>query len=157
MSEQWAITSSKSAIKTQEKVMKQARSQQYRHQSNMTVIALLPSSLTLHISHTPLQSPHVDSEQANTNMVGIPQHCASFSEYFDNQNKIKYLKFDSKPLQSLQLHSSGSPSSYFVKILETFFFISIRTICQNLLNLDHVCYYLQNFQENQIEFLSCIL
>ena len=35
------------------------------------ITGLLPSSLILYIFHTPLQSPHIDYEQANANMVGI--------------------------------------------------------------------------------------
>ena len=51
MSKQSAITHSKSRKETQESV-KQAQSHQYRHQSDIIDITLLPPSLTLYPFHT---------------------------------------------------------------------------------------------------------
>ena len=62
MSKQSAFTRSKSTKETQEEVVKQAQSQQYRHQSNIIDITLLPSSLILYLFHNPLQCPHFDSD-----------------------------------------------------------------------------------------------
>ena len=72
MSKQSAITCSKSTKETQKKAVKQARSQQYRHQSDIIDIILLPPSLTLYLFHTPVQSPHFDTKQTNADIVGIP-------------------------------------------------------------------------------------
>ena len=71
MSKQSAITRSKSTKKTQEEAVKQAQSQQYRHQSDITDITLMPPSLTPYLLQTPLQSPHLDSKQTNADIVGI--------------------------------------------------------------------------------------
>ena len=71
MSKQSPIARSKPTKETQEQVVKQAQSQQYRHQSDIIDITLLPPSLTLYLFHTPLQSPHFDSKQANAKIVGI--------------------------------------------------------------------------------------
>ena len=70
MSKQSAITCSKSRKETQEEAVKQAKSQQYRHQSDIIEITLLPPS-TPHLFHTLLQSPHFDSKQTNADIVGI--------------------------------------------------------------------------------------
>ena len=69
MSEQSAITRSKSTKETPEEAVKQTQCQQYRHQSDITDITLLPPSLTPFIFHTPLESPHLDSK--NADIVGI--------------------------------------------------------------------------------------
>ena len=71
MSKQSAITRSKSTKKTQEEAVKQAQSQQYRHQSDIIDITLMPPSLTPYLLQTPLQSPHLDSKQTNADIVGI--------------------------------------------------------------------------------------
>ena len=71
MSRQAAITRSKSTKETQEEAVKQAQSQQYRHQSNILDITLLPPPSTPYLFHTPLQSPYFDSKQTNADMVGI--------------------------------------------------------------------------------------
>ena len=61
MSKQSAITRSKSTKETPEKAVKQAVSQQYRHQSDIIYITLLSRLSTQYLFHTPLQSPHFDS------------------------------------------------------------------------------------------------
>ena len=71
MSKQSAITRSKSTKETQEEAVKQAQSQQYRHQSDIIDITLLPPSLTPYLFQTPLQSPQLDSKQTNADIVGI--------------------------------------------------------------------------------------
>ena len=65
-----AITHSKSIKETQEVVVKQTQSQQYRYQTNIIDITLLSSSLTLYLFHTPSQSPHFDSKQSHADIVG---------------------------------------------------------------------------------------
>ena len=80
MSKQSAITRSKPTTETQEAV-KLAQSQQYRHQSDVIDIALLPSSLTLYMFHTMLQSSHVDFKQTNADMVGVSYHLKSNQIY----------------------------------------------------------------------------
>ena len=70
-SKQSVFTRSKSTEETQEEALKHAQSQQYRHQSNIIDITLLPSLLTLYLFHTPLQSPHFDSKQTNADKVRI--------------------------------------------------------------------------------------
>ena len=62
MSKQSAITRSKSTKETLEEAVKQAVSQQYRHQSDIIYITLLPPPSTQYLFHTPLQSTHVDSK-----------------------------------------------------------------------------------------------
>ena len=71
MSKQSAITGSRSTKETQEEAVKQAQSQQYRHQSDIIDITLMPPSLTPYLLQTPLQSPHLDSKQTNADIVGI--------------------------------------------------------------------------------------
>ena len=71
MSKQSAITHSKSIKETQEEAVKQAQSQQYRHQSSIIDITLLPTQSTLYLFHTPLQSSNLNSQQTNANIVGI--------------------------------------------------------------------------------------
>ena len=71
MSKQPAITHSKSTKETQEEDVQQAQSQQYRHQSDIIDITLLPRASILYLSHTPLQSPHFDSKKTNADIVGI--------------------------------------------------------------------------------------
>ena len=71
MSKQTAITRSKSTKEAQEEAVKRTRSQQYRHQSDITNISLLPPSLTPYLFHTTLQSPHFDSKQTNADLVGV--------------------------------------------------------------------------------------
>ena len=71
MSNQSAFTRSKSTKETQEEAVKQTHSQQYRHQGDIIDITLLASSLILYLFNTPLQSPHFDSKQTNTDLVGI--------------------------------------------------------------------------------------
>ena len=77
MPKQSAITCTKSTKKTQEEAVKQAQSQQYRHQSDIIDIPLLPPPSTPYLCHTPLQSPHFDSKQTNADIVGISQHLKS--------------------------------------------------------------------------------
>ena len=55
MSKQSGLSRSKSSKETQEETVKQAQSQQYRHQSNILDITLLPPPSTLYPIHTPLQ------------------------------------------------------------------------------------------------------
>ena len=57
MSKQLAFTRSKSTKETQEEAVKQAQSQQYRYQSAIIYITLLPSPLTL--LGTPRSSFHI--------------------------------------------------------------------------------------------------
>ena len=71
MSKQSAITRSKSTKETQKEVVKQAQSQQYKHQSDIIDITLLPPSLAPYLFQTPLQSPHLDSKQTNADIVDI--------------------------------------------------------------------------------------
>ena len=71
MSNQSAINRSKSTKETQEQAVKQAQSQQYRHQSDILDITLLPPSSTSYLFHTTLQSPHFDCKQTNADIVGI--------------------------------------------------------------------------------------
>ena len=71
MSKQSAITCSKSTKETQEEAVKQAKSQQHRHQSNIIEIILLPPPSTPYLFHILLQSPRFDSKQTNADIVGI--------------------------------------------------------------------------------------
>ena len=71
MCKQSTITCSKSAKETQKESVKQAQSQQYRHQSNILDITLLPPPSTLYLFHSPLQSPLFDLKQTNTEIVVI--------------------------------------------------------------------------------------
>ena len=71
MSKQSAITLSKLTKETQEKAVKQTQSQQYRHQSGILDITLLPPPSTPYLFRTTLQSPHFDSKQTNANIAGI--------------------------------------------------------------------------------------
>ena len=71
MSKQSAITRSKSTKETQEEDVKQAQSQQYRHQSDIIDITLLPQASILYLFHTPLQSPHFDFKKPNADILGI--------------------------------------------------------------------------------------
>ena len=81
MSKQSAITRSKSTKATQEKAVKQAQSQQYRHQSDIIDITLLPPWLTPYLFHTTLQPPHSDFKQTNADVVGISWHLKSNKIY----------------------------------------------------------------------------
>ena len=54
MSKQSAFTRSKSTKETQDEAVNQAQSQQYKHQSDITDITLLPSSLIPYLFHNPL-------------------------------------------------------------------------------------------------------
>ena len=56
---------------TPEEAVKQAQSQQYRHQSDIIGIILLPLPSTPYLFHTPLQSPNFDSKKTNAYIVGI--------------------------------------------------------------------------------------
>ena len=71
MSKQSAITRSKSSKETQEEAVKQTQSQQYRHQSDILDITLLPPPSILYLIHTPLQTPHFDSKKTNANIAVI--------------------------------------------------------------------------------------
>ena len=71
MSKQSAMTCLKLSKETQEEAVKQAQSQQYRHQSDILNITLLPPTSILYLIHTPLQSPHFDSKQTNADTVVI--------------------------------------------------------------------------------------
>ena len=71
MFKQSEITCSKSTKDTQEEALKQAQSQQYRHQNDITDITLLPPPSTPYLFHTPLQSPYFDSKQTTADIVGI--------------------------------------------------------------------------------------
>ena len=71
MSKHSAFTRSKSTKETQEEAVKQAQSQQYKHQSDIIDIILLPSLLTPNLFHTLLKCPHYDSKQTNADLVGI--------------------------------------------------------------------------------------
>ena len=76
-----AITRSKSTKETQEETVKQAQSQQYKHQSDIIDITLLPPSSTPFLFHTPLESPHFDSKQRNADIAGISCHLKSNKIY----------------------------------------------------------------------------
>ena len=65
------LTLSKSTKEAQEKAVKQAQSQQYRHQSGILDITLLPPPSTPYLFQTPLQSPHFDSKQTNADIGDI--------------------------------------------------------------------------------------
>ena len=67
MSNQSAINRSKSTKETQEQAVKQAQSQQYRHQRHYSVA----TTVNPYLFHTPLQSPLFDSKQTNADIVGI--------------------------------------------------------------------------------------
>ena len=72
MSKQLAVTRSKSIKETKEETVKQPQTQQYRHQSDILDITLLPPPSTLYLFHTPLQSPYfIDPKQTNANIVVI--------------------------------------------------------------------------------------
>ena len=71
LSKQPGLSRSKSSKETQEETVKQAQSQQYRHQSNILEITLLPPPSTLYQIHTPLQSPHFNSNQKNADITVI--------------------------------------------------------------------------------------
>ena len=71
MFKQSEIIRSKSTKDTQEEAVKQAQSQQYRHQSDIIDITLSPPPSTPYLFHTPLQSPYFDSKQTNADIVGI--------------------------------------------------------------------------------------
>ena len=71
MFKQSEIIRSKSTKDTQEKAVKQAQSQQYRHQSDIIDITLSPPPSTPYLFHTPLQSPYFDSKQTTADIVGI--------------------------------------------------------------------------------------
>ena len=81
MSKKSAFTRSKSTKEIQEEALKQAQSQQYRHQSDIIDTTLFPPLLTLYLFHTSLQSPHFDSKQKNAEMVGISKHLKSTKIY----------------------------------------------------------------------------
>ena len=133
-----AITSSKPSKETQEEAVKQVESQQYRHQSDIIDIALLPSSLTLYVFHTPLYLP-----------MSTPSRRMETCRYFlalefkqnlrilavkpisHSQTKFTYPKFSTKSSQSLRSHPLCShllilllKSSRLFKI-----FISVAAIC----------------------------
>ena len=116
MPKQSAITRSKSSKGTQEEAVKQAQSQQYKHQSNILDITLLPPPSTLYLIHTPLQSPHFNSKQTNADIAVIflalefKQNLRNptVKRIFHSQTKFTYPKFDTKSLHSLQSHLSGS-------------------------------------------------
>ena len=71
MFKQSEIIRSKSTKDTQEEAVKQAQSQQYRHQSDIIDITLSPPPSTPYLFHTPLQSPYFDSKQTTADIVGI--------------------------------------------------------------------------------------
>ena len=71
MSKQSGLSRSKSSKETQEETVKQAQSEQYRHQSNILDITLLSPPSTLYPIHTPLQSPHFNSKQKNADIAVI--------------------------------------------------------------------------------------
>ena len=71
MFKQSEIIRSKSTKDTQEEAVKQAQSQQYRHQSDIIDITLSPPPSTPYLFHTPLQSPYFNSKQTNADIVGI--------------------------------------------------------------------------------------
>ena len=129
---------SKSRKETQEEAVKQAQSQQYRHQSDIIDITLLPPFLTLYPFHTPLPSPHrLQPDQCRHSRyllaLEIKQNLRilTVKSISHSQTKLTCPKFDTKSLLSLQPHLSGFHllilflnSSRFFK-----FFISIGTIC----------------------------
>ena len=86
MSKQSAITRAKSTKETQEETVKQAQSQQYRHQSDILDINLLPPLSTPYLFYTSLQSPHFDSKQTNADIVGISQRLKSNKIYASQQS-----------------------------------------------------------------------
>ena len=144
MSTQSANAHSKLAKETQEETVKRVQSQQYRYQSNIIHVSLLPPSLTPYLFHTPLQSPHFDCQKTNADIVGISQHLKSnkqtnkkkriltVKQISHSQTKLTHPKFDAKFLHSLQSHPSGSRLLIFLKKSSILFklFISIEIICR---------------------------
>ena len=144
MSKQLAVTRSKPKNKIQEEANKQAQSQQYRHQSDITDIALFPSLLALYKFHPVHIPPAISPCQLR---AGICQHGRHFlaliikanlciltvKPILHSQTKFTDPKFDKKSLQSLQSHPSDSCLLIlFLKSSRLFnFFISIGTIYQN--------------------------
>ena len=154
MSKQSATTSSKSTKETREEAVKQTQSQQYGHQSDIIDIVLLPSH------------PHSAAVSIFRLQAGKRRHSRYFLAMEIKQNlrivtvkpishsqtKFTYSKFDTKSLESLHSHPSNPHLLIlFLKSSRLFkFLIFIETICQTfetkiLLNLDPICYYLQNF------------
>ena len=142
LSKQSGLSCSKSSKETQEETVKQAQSQQYRHQSKILDITLLPPPSTLYPIHTPLQSPHFNSKQKNAD-IAVIFLALEFKQNLRNptvkrishsQTKFTHPNFDTKSLHSLQSHPSGSHFLIlFLKSSRLFkFFISIGTICQTL-------------------------
>ena len=131
----------------------QAPQRHHRHYSVTTIANLIPNSHPAAVSTFSLQA---DQWRHSTYFLALEikqnLRIPTVKRISQGQSKLTYPKFDTKSLQSLQSHPSGSHLLIlFLKSSRLFkFFISIGTICQtfeakNLLNLDHTCYYLQNF------------
>ena len=86
MPKQSSIYRSESTKKTQEEAVKQVQSQQYKHQSDILNITLLPPPSTPYLFHTPLQSPHFDSNQTYADIVGISYHLNPNKIYVSQQS-----------------------------------------------------------------------
>ena len=106
MSKQSGVSPSKSSKETQEEGVKQAQSQQYRHQNNILDITLLPPPSTLYLIHTPMQSPHFNSKQTNAD-IAVIFLALEFKQNLrkptvkwisHSQTKFTYPKFDTKSL-----------------------------------------------------------
>ena len=170
MSKQSAIISWTSAKETQEEVLKQAQSQRYRHQSNITDIILLrPIANLVPISHLAAVSTlRLQADKCRQSRYFLAfeikqnLHILTVKRMSHSQIKLTYPKFDTKSLHGLQSHPSGFHLLIlFLKSSRLFrFLISIETICQTFeaKDLIELRPYLLLFREkNQIEFISCIL
>ena len=113
--------------------IKQAQSQQYRHQSDIIGIALWSSLLTLYLFHTLLQSPYFDYEQTNADIVGISEHLKSNNNTYPNSqtniplsNQIYASQIGDKVFVEFTVIFIRFPSSNFVskifEILQIFLF-----------------------------------
>ena len=144
--------------------IKQAQSQQYRHQSDIIGIALLSLLLTLYLFHNLLQSLYFDYEQTNADIVGISEHLKSNNNTYPNSQTNIPLSNQIYGSQIGDKYSSGShllilflKSSRFFK-----FFYFTGTICQtseakNVIEFRPYLLLFTEFPKNQIEFVSCIL
>ena len=160
MSKQSAMTRSNSTKETQEEVVEidsksttQAPEWHHWHYSVVTFANLIPN---LHLTAVSTFSLQTDKCRHSTYFLALEikqnLRILTVKKISQGQSKLTYPEFDTKSLQSLKSRPSGSHLLIlFLKSSRLFkFFISIGIICQtseakNLLNSDHICYYLQNF------------
>ena len=113
--------------------IKQAQSQQYRHQSDIIGIALLSLLLTLYLFHNLLQSLYFDYELTNADIVGISEHLKSNNNTYPNSqtsiplsNQIYGSQIGDKVFAEFTVIFIRFPSSNFVskifEILQIFLF-----------------------------------